>query len=264
MMFLKERVKMDDNLLDSRHKSEEEFHDRKYSSENSSPKHYSYGPTYRIFQSMKEALGSVEGKHILEYGCGNGWMTAELAAMGPSHLTTFDISEEAIRSTKQLLKSKGYESCVTAEKMAAEELDYPDNTFDIVFGFAILHHLDLEKAISELYRVLKPGGVAVFAEPLESNPAIQVYRHFTPQYRTPDEEPIKINQFREKVKRFSSFNYSSYYLVSLLAFLFVYIPKLSFLYGPTLKVLSKVDGFLFKLMPFSKRYAWYSVFRMVK
>ncbi|WP_375177135.1 class I SAM-dependent methyltransferase [Marinobacter mobilis] len=255
---------MDDKVLESRHRSEEEFHDRKYSVDNSSPKHYSYGPTYRIFKNMKNMLGNVEGKNILEYGCGNGWMTAELAAMGANHLNTFDISDEAVKSTKELLVKRGLEQGVSVDKMAAEALAYPDNTFDVIFGFAILHHLDLDIAISELYRVLKPGGIAIFAEPLESNPAIRIYRYFTPQYRTPDEEPIKIKAFSKRLESFSGFEYDGYYFVSLFAFLFVYLPRLSFLYEHVLSGLVKIDNLLFKIFPFTKKYAWYSIFRMIK
>ncbi|MDP4532493.1 class I SAM-dependent methyltransferase [Marinobacter salarius] len=254
---------MDSDSLKSRHDSEANFHDRKYSQPNTSPKHYSYGPTYRIFQRMKVLLGDVRGKGVLEYGCGNGWMTAELAGLG-CNLSTFDISEEAIISTRSLLAKRGVLSNVKLDQMAAEKLNYADNSFDVIFGFAILHHLDLDQALSELYRVMKPGGVAIFAEPLESNPAIQIYRKLTPQYRTPDEEPIKLKSFKAKLSRFSSFDYESFYLVSLLAFVFVYIPKLSFAYEPTLKILMKFDDFLFKLFPSAKKLAWYSIFEIRK
>jgi len=50
--------------------------------------------------------------------------------------------------------------------MNAEELKFADDYFDIVCGGAILHHLDLNKALSEIARVLKPDGKAIFVEPL--------------------------------------------------------------------------------------------------
>jgi SAM-dependent methyltransferase len=49
--------------------------------------------------------------------------------------------------------------------MAAEQLRYEDSSFDAVHGNAVLHHVDLSAARAELHRVMKPGAVAVFAEP---------------------------------------------------------------------------------------------------
>jgi ubiquinone/menaquinone biosynthesis C-methylase UbiE len=52
--------------------------------------------------------------------------------------------------------------------MPAEKLDYPDAHFDVVVGIDILHHVDIPRAIKEVRRVLKPGGVAIFKEPIEA------------------------------------------------------------------------------------------------
>lgn len=75
--------------------------------------------------------------------------------------------------------------------MDAHKLDFDDGSFDVVFGKAILHHLDYAVALDEILRVLKPGGVMVFMEPLDFNPAMQLVRSLTPALRTPDEEPIR-------------------------------------------------------------------------
>jgi len=79
-------------------------------------------------------------------------------------VSAFDISAEAVRRTREVLASDGYADQCSVAQMGAERLDYADESFDVVFGFAILHHLDLKPAIAELYRVLKPGGIAYFAE----------------------------------------------------------------------------------------------------
>ena len=55
-----------------------------------------------------------------------------------------------------------------------EELPFPDDSFDAVWGNAILHHLDLARAGRELFRVMKPGAVAVFCEPWGGNPLLGV------------------------------------------------------------------------------------------
>jgi SAM-dependent methyltransferase len=60
--------------------------------------------------------------------------------------------------------------------MQVECLAFPDNAFDLVFGNAVLHHLDIAVSAREIYRVLKPGGVAVFREPLGENRLLEWVR----------------------------------------------------------------------------------------
>jgi SAM-dependent methyltransferase len=72
-------------------------------------------------------------------------------------------------------------------------LPFPANSFDVVWGNAILHHLDLDRAGRELVRVMRPGGVAVFCEPWGGNPLLALARRWLPypgKQRTPDEQPL--------------------------------------------------------------------------
>src|SRR3546814_1101008 len=82
--------------------------------------------------------------------------------------------------------------------MNAEAMTFPDDSFDLVFGSGIIHHLDIDRAFGEIARVLRPGGRAVFIEPLGLNPAIELYRRFTPSARTPDEHPLLRRDFRSE------------------------------------------------------------------
>jgi SAM-dependent methyltransferase len=74
--------------------------------------------------------------------------------------------------------------------MNAESLDFEPHSFDLVCGSGIIHHLDVDAAARELHRVVKPGGSAVFLEPMGYNPLINWYRDRTPGMRTDDEHPL--------------------------------------------------------------------------
>ena len=76
-----------------------------------------------------------------------------------------DISSEAIHIARRTAVANEVEERVRFTVGSAYELDSPDNYFDVIAGQAILHHVaDKSRVASELYRVLKPGGKAVFFE----------------------------------------------------------------------------------------------------
>jgi len=131
-------------------------------------------------------------------------------------------------------------------------------------GFAIIHHLDLVKALAELHRVLKPGGVAYFAEPLATNPLIRVYRRLTPQFRTPDERPLKLSELPSLLARFSSFEHSEFYLTALGAIAIAYVPGGKRLFPLLSAKLHRIDRLLLRAIPPLGSWAWYTVLRIVK
>ncbi len=243
--------------LKDRHKAEEKFHDAKYSGEQTGPAHYAFHPTYKIFQCMMEMMGDLHGRRVLECGCGTGWITVELAGAG-ADVDSFDISGQAVSETIGFLERHGHKNC-RVRKMSAEELLYDGNTFDIVLGFAILHHLDLDKSLPELHRVLKPGGVAYFAEPLGENFLINLYRKFTPQHRTEDEHPLILKEITNDLRHFSSIEHKEYYLTAILPFMLAYIPLLKKSYPFFYKIFWAVDRMLLQVFPFLGRWAWYSI-----
>ena len=74
--------------------------------------------------------------------------------------------------------------------MDSHDLKFEDETFDLIIGRGILHHLDFNIAIKEIKRVLKKNGEAYFQEPLGDNPLLKLFRLFTPNLRTKDERPF--------------------------------------------------------------------------
>jgi SAM-dependent methyltransferase len=136
------------------------------------------------------ALGDLQGKRALDYGCGHGMAAVTMARAG-ARVTAFDLSPGYVSEARERAVANGVNvECLTAD---GEELPFPDASFDAVWGNAILHHLDLVKAGRELRRVLAPGGVAVFCEPWGGNPLLNFARTWLPyagKHRTRDEQPL--------------------------------------------------------------------------
>lgn len=99
----------------------------------------------------------------LEIGAGTGYFSLNLALAGViGELTATDISPGMLKSLKANAKNLGI--AVKTKVVDAETLPFPDNSFDLVIGHAILHHIpDLDQAFREFERVLKPGGKIFFA-----------------------------------------------------------------------------------------------------
>lgn len=115
--------------------------------------HYHLPP---LFDRIAEAY---PGAKLLEIGCGMGDDTAQWAKRNMK-VTAIDLTEPAVECTRKRLQVCGLDAEVKTGN--AEYLDFPDNTFDIVYSFGVLHHSpDTPKTIEEARRVLKPGGKAL-------------------------------------------------------------------------------------------------------
>jgi SAM-dependent methyltransferase len=245
--------------LSARHQAEAQFHDHKYESGDSFPRHYRMNPTLPVFERLLARLGDdLSQARVLEYGCGTGWITTQLAERGAS-VSAFDISPEAVAQTRAALAACNLLDRCEVEVMPGERLAYKDNTFDLAVGFAILHHLDIPLALSQLRRVLKPGGRAFFAEPLASNPLIRAYRRLTPQYRTADETPIDLMMLRGQLRSFSRFEHHDQLLFGAAAAGCCYVPGLAGWASSVQQVLMRVDDKVLKMMPWAGQWAWYSI-----
>lgn len=96
---------------------------------------------------------------VLEIGVGYGADHSQIARSNPKSLSGVDVAERAIDNTKARLELLGLSSNLKVDN--AEDLSFEDGSFDAVYSWGVLHHSpNTGKCFEEVYRVLKPGGVA--------------------------------------------------------------------------------------------------------
>jgi ubiquinone/menaquinone biosynthesis C-methylase UbiE len=102
----------------------------------------------------------LKGKHLLEIGCGMGFDSAEFMKRGV-RVTSVDLTPNAVKLAKRHFQIRA----LRPEEVRvgnALDLDFPDESFDAVYSIGVLHATgDLQRAVDEVYRVLKPGGRAI-------------------------------------------------------------------------------------------------------
>ena len=159
-------------------------------------------------------LGDVRGKVVLEYGCGDGLNTLALARRG-ALVKALDISPELIEVARRRLQVNGADANVEFVVGSAHDMPLADESVDVVFGIAILHHLDLKLSAREVRRVLRPGGRAIFQEPVRNSGFVKFVRGLIP-YKSPDvspfERPLSDRELAEYADGYSSYRSKAFTL----------------------------------------------------
>ena len=196
------------------------------------------------------------GKRILEI-CGHtGEYGAILAKLGAT-VDSVDIAEPLVETAIRRAKVNGIESRLRPAVMSVHHTDFPDNTFDIVFGKSALHHLDLTAARDEILRVLKPGGVGIFSEPIVFSTLLRIVRPLIPislNKESPEERQLTPQDLADFSRPFAS----SCYAYSLL------FSRLGRLLPRCVLPLAKFDAAILRFAPWMKRYSGCCAFALTK
>lgn len=110
-------------------------------------------------------FGDPAGRRILEVGSGTGALSVYLALRG-AQVTGIDVSEENAELSRRRAAVNGVSERTDFRAVPVEQLDDPDGSYDAIIGNQVLHHFELEEAMPNIRRLLRPGGVAVFCEPV--------------------------------------------------------------------------------------------------
>lgn len=229
-------------------------------------------------RKAKEIFGELKGKKILDLGCGFG-ETAVFWALNGAAVEAVDISSKSIDVAKKLAQKNRVSKVCHFQQMAAENLKFPNNYFDFVFGNGVLHHVDIQKSSQAIKRVLKKGGKAAFVEPLSYNPVIGVYRMIADKVRTPTERPLSFQDIEKISKYFQTVKHHEFQLSTLLIFIWFFIVsqvnpnkerywrKILQVKGNLkniLKVLISLDKIILRTFPPLKYLCWNTVIEIKK
>lgn len=219
---------------------------------------YRFASRSSTMVGMSEFVGALSGKQVLEYGCGLGQLSVLLAKSG-AQVTAFDLSPVSVEVTRRRAEINGVGSLVTAVVAAGENLPFADESFDIVVGKAVLHHLNAELAAPHLHRVLKSDGKAVFSEPMGMNPLLRFGREHLPYVdKKPRgaDRPLDYTTIGRWVQAFRDSRIREIQLLSMLERVFGF--------NRHLDSLRRMDDLLLRKLPFLRRYCRYVVLYMSK
>ncbi len=164
-------------------------------------KNYGYNDAFTQYKLQKKSnlfnqltanlLTRQKSLKILEIGVGTGEYTKLIAGNKKLNFTCIDISEGILSVAKNKLKK--YKN-VELLCRSAYDTGLPSESVDLICGFYILHHLNLDLVRDEMIRVLKPGGMVYFYEPNLANPVVYLIKN-TPYIKrmvgdSPDETAI--------------------------------------------------------------------------
>jgi ubiquinone/menaquinone biosynthesis C-methylase UbiE len=136
------------------------------------------------------------GMNVLELGCGTGNFTKELCNT-KANIRAIDIALDLISIAKENIKNEHVEFLIEN----AHTMSFPNELFDAVVGSSVLHHLEIDDALKDIFRVLKPGGKILFTEPNMMNPQIALQKNIPFLKRRLGDSPDETAFFRWSLKR---------------------------------------------------------------
>jgi len=139
----------------------------------------------RLTRKTADTLGLRKGENVLDAGCGAGAEATQVAEEYGVQVTGITISPGGCDIARERAESKGLSDRVKFEVGDYHALELPDGEFDAVIAIeALMHAMDLNKALLEFHRVLRPGGRITMSEMVKATDASPAKKPF-PQAREP-------------------------------------------------------------------------------
>lgn len=207
-----------------------------------------------VFEYVLPKMGTLAGKKVLELGTGTGGTATLLAKRGASvvgiDLLPFRLAEAQARTVEHNVAAS-----VNFALMDAVHLAFPDETFDFIISKSVLVFTEHQQVARECYRVLKPGGQAIFMENMRYHPMVWLYRKMFLKYSG------KLRYFSmadiETIgAEFDGFAHREFHLSAVGALFWQKCIPIPLFYRWSFRILKTIDISLLKCLPFLKRFCW--------
>jgi 2-polyprenyl-3-methyl-5-hydroxy-6-metoxy-1,4-benzoquinol methylase len=218
-LFSAIQKRVEPTLAHDRKHAEEVFHDDWAASEDVTKinvRQRNEACTAPEMRHIRQKLGDLRGRTLLDVGCGLG-EAAVYFAMEGAIVTATDISPGMCEATQKLAAANSV--TLQTHVSAIEDLGLGDRQFDIIYTGNTLHHADLSAMLDNILPHLKPDGMFVSWDPVAYNPIINIYRAVATKVRTEDEHPLRLRDVREVTSRFQHAEVKWFWLTALLIFI---------------------------------------------
>ncbi len=211
-----------------------------------------------IVQAGLAFLKPVPSERVLDLGCGDGKESLRLAEAG-AHVIALELSPSQLERARARLNAHHRDWRVSLVQADAERLPFAAGSVGLIYGKAILHHLNVPAAAAEVRRVLRSDGRASFAEPLAHHPLFWLARRLTPQLRARNEKPLTLSELEQFTAGFGSHQIVSSYLAAPLAYLLRILPRGESWFKQVHSTLQRLDAVLLRRLPALARLSWYGL-----
>ncbi len=209
-----------------------------------------------IFEYVLPKMGDLTGKRVLELGTGTGGTATLLAKKGAS-VVGIDLLPFRLDEAKDRVKHHDVSDSVNFSLMDATQLAFQDNSFDFVISKSVLVFTEHTQTAKECYRVLKPGGKAIFIENMRHHPVVWLYRKLFLKYSR-ELHYFSLSDIDVISETFEFTEHREFHFLSLGALFWQKVVPIPFLYRWTLTFLKRVDRILLRAFPFLKQLCWIS------
>ena len=200
-------------------------------------------------------LGDVQGKTVLDLGCGSGENTVGLYRRG-ANVIGIDISQELVDLAKRRTQEEG--TAADLRVGSAYDTELPDHSVDVIFCIALIHHLEIPRVQREMLRVLREDGYIILQEPIRFSKMYRGIRNLFPaQNNVSDyEHPLTVEEFKMLTKNYCR-------CTNTRVFRLPFVALYSRLSGRVPVAIARASNWIINTVPLTRRYATIAVTKLV-
>jgi 2-polyprenyl-3-methyl-5-hydroxy-6-metoxy-1,4-benzoquinol methylase len=200
-------------------------------------------------------LGDVQGKTVLDFGCGTGENVVPLAERG-ARVIGMDISPDLITLARRRLNDAGLEARL--EVGSAYDTGLPGESVDVIFCIALIHHLDIPRVVEEMARILVRGGIVIIQEPIRFSRTYAFLRGLLPAHEdiSEFEHPLTREELRTVTDRFKVLEQRYFRLP--------FMPLVRRFLRPMGSAASRLDRWILRNLPGAERFATIMTLKLQK